>query len=70
MGEGKGGFGHDEVGDGSRVQADFLDAAAELAGGASAPREELEGRGIVLVGWVCVGVVVAEGVEKGNFSGN
>ncbi|PON98246.1 hypothetical protein TorRG33x02_060760, partial [Trema orientale] len=41
--------GNKEVSDGSWVEPDFLDAAAELARGAPAPREELEGDGVVLV---------------------
>ncbi|PON38743.1 hypothetical protein PanWU01x14_310070 [Parasponia andersonii] len=41
--------GNEEVSDWSWVEPDFLDAAAELARGTPAPREELEGDGVVLV---------------------
>lgn len=39
---GEGEFGDGESGDRVGVEADLLDAAAELAGAASAPREELQ----------------------------
>lgn len=61
LGEGEGGFGDGEVGNRRRVEAGLLDASAELAGGAFAPREDLGGGGGV---GGCVG-----GVEDGGFRG-
>lgn len=50
-GESEGRLGDDEVGHRSWVQPVLFDAAAELAGGASAPGEELEGYSVAVIGF-------------------
>lgn len=47
--ESEGGLGDDEIGDWGWVEPDLFDAAAKLARGTSAPGENLQGYGVVLV---------------------
>jgi len=60
LGEREGGFGDGQVSNRRRVQAGLLHATPELAGGASAPREDLQDGGVA---GCCVGGVKEWGLR-------